>query len=146
MIEDSSLHLNAPENAVSSHKVSISMEHGAPTISVDIEGMSRRLILDTGSTISILQPGVSRSDVHVTAVEPYGVTGDVLDIRAQQSVTFRLNGREFTHSFLICPLPTKAAGLLGTDYLERLGAIVDFACGELSLTGSTRCSVCVAYQ
>ena len=77
--------------------------------------MSRSLILDTGSTISILQPGVPRSDVHVTAVESYGVTGDVLDIRGQQSVTFRLNGKEFTHS-LECPLPTKAAGLLGTDY------------------------------
>ena len=98
MIEDSSLHLNAQENDVSSHKVSISMEHGAPTISVEIEGMSRSLILDTGSTISILQPGVSRSDVHVTAVEPYGVTGDVLDIRGQQSVTFRLNGSSRTPS------------------------------------------------
>jgi hypothetical protein len=83
VIEDSSLHLNAPENAVSRHKVSISMEHDAPTISVDIEGMSRSLILDTGFTISILQPGVSRGDVHVTAVETCGVTGDVLD-RGQQ--------------------------------------------------------------
>ena len=70
MIEDSSLHLNAPENDVSSHKVSISMEHGASTISVEIEGMSRSLILDTGSIISILEPGVSRSDVHLTAMEP----------------------------------------------------------------------------
>jgi len=33
VIEDSSLHLSDPENAVSNHKVSISMEHGAPTIS-----------------------------------------------------------------------------------------------------------------
>jgi hypothetical protein len=101
VIEDSSLHLNAPKNAVRSHNVSISIEHGAPTISVEIEGMSRSLILYTGSTISIMQPGVSRSEVHVTAVEPYGVTGDVLDIKGQQSVTFRLNGREFTHSFLV---------------------------------------------
>jgi hypothetical protein len=96
VIEDSSLHLNAPENAVSSHKVSISMEHGAPTISVETEGMSRSLILDTGSTISILQPGVSRRDVHVTAVEPYGVTGNILDIRGRQSVIFRLNGSSRT--------------------------------------------------
>jgi len=89
---------------------------------------------------------VSRSDVHVTAVEPYGVTGDVLDIRGQQSVTFRLNGREFTHS-LVCSLPTKAAGLLGTDYLDRLGTIVDFECGELSLSGVDKmprvCSIAV---
>jgi hypothetical protein len=84
VIENSSLHLNAPENAVSGHKASISMEHGAPTISVEIDGMSRSLILDTGSTISILQPGMSRSDVHVTAVEPYGVIEDILDIRGRQ--------------------------------------------------------------
>jgi len=147
VIEDSCLHLNAPENAVSSHKVSISIEHSASTISVEIEGMSRGLILVTGSTISILQPGVSRSEVHVTALEPYGVTGDFLDLRGQQSVTFRLNGREFTHSFLVCLFPTKAAGLLGTNYLERLGTIVDFECGELSLTGvdkmSRVCSISV---
>ena len=62
------------------------------------------------------------------------MTGDVLDIRGQHSVTFRLKEGEFTHS-LVCPLPTKAAGLLGTDYLNRLGAIVDFEFGELSLTG-----------
>ena len=64
------------------------MEHGAPTISVEVEGMSRSLILDTGSIISILEPGVSRSDVHVTAVEPYGVTGDVLDIRGNIQLLF----------------------------------------------------------
>ena len=69
------------------------------------------------------------------------MTGDVLDIRRQESVTFRLNGREFTHS--LCPLPTKAAGLLGTDYLDRLGAIVDFECGELSLTGVDKTLRCV---
>ena len=131
MIEDSSLHLNAPQNAVSSHKASISMENVAPPISVEIEGTSRSLILDTGSTISILQPGVSRSDVHVTAVEPYSDWGCP---RQRATVTFRVKGREFTHS-LVCPLPTKAAGLLCTDYLDRLGAIVDFECGELSLTG-----------
>ena len=133
MIEDSSFHLNAPENAVNSHKVSILIEHGALTVSVEREGTSRNLILDTGSTILILQSGLSRSDIHVTAVETYGMTGDIQDITGQQSVTFRLNGREFTHS-LVCLLRTKAAGLLGTNYLDRLGAIVDFECGELSLT------------
>jgi hypothetical protein len=91
--------------------------------------------LDTGSTISMLQPGVSRSDVHVTAVELYGLTGDLLGIRGRQSVTFRLNGKVFTHSFLVCPLPTEAAGVLGEDYLDSLGAMEDFECGELSLTG-----------
>ena len=32
-------------------------------------------------------------------------------------------------------LPTKAAGLLGTDFLDRLGARIDFECGQMTLTG-----------
>jgi hypothetical protein len=60
VIENSSLHLITLENAVCRHEVYISMEHGTPTISVEIEGMSRKIIFDTGSTIWILQPGASR--------------------------------------------------------------------------------------
>ena len=63
MNEDSFFHLNAPAGAVIMCMVSILLEHGTPTISVEIEGMSRSLILDTGSNISILQPSVSRDDV-----------------------------------------------------------------------------------
>ncbi len=58
MNEDSSFHLNAPDNAVVKSAVCVLLEHGTPTISVEIEGMSRSLILDTGSNVSILQPGV----------------------------------------------------------------------------------------
>ena len=72
------------------------MEYGARTILVEIQGTSMGLISDTGSTIFIVEPGVSRSDVHVTAVEPYGVTGHVLDVTEQQSVTFRMNGSSRT--------------------------------------------------
>jgi hypothetical protein len=114
------------------------LEHGTPTISAEIEGMSRSLILDTGSNISIMQPGISRSNVQVTTLEPYGVTGDVLDFRGQQSVTFLLNGSEFTQSFLVCSLPTKAADLLGTDFMDRLGAKIDFECGKMLFTDIDR--------
>jgi len=72
--------------------------------------------------------------VHVTTLEPYGVTGDVLDIRGQQSLTFLLNGSEFTHSSLVCSLPTKAAGLLGTDFMDRLGAKIDFERSKMLFT------------
>ena len=68
--------------------------------------------MDTGSNISILEPSISKSDVQVTGLESNGVTGDILEIRGQQSVTLMLNGSAFTHSFLVCTLPTKAAGLL----------------------------------
>jgi len=136
--EDSSFRLNAPENAVTKLTVPILLEHGTPTISAVIEGMSRSLILGTGSNISIMQPGISISNVQVTTLEPYGVTGDVLDIRGQQSVTFLLNGSEFTHSILECSFPTKAAGLLGTDFMDRLGAKIDFERGKKLFTDVDR--------
>ena len=96
--------------------------------------MSRGLILDTGSNISIMQPGISKSNVQVTTMEPYRVTGDTLDIKGQQTVTFRMNGRRFTHPFLVCSLPTTAAGLLGTDFLSRLGAKLDFDRSKMSIS------------
>ena len=65
--------------------VYIFLELGTLTVSVKTEGMSRSLTLETGSNLSILQPGVSRVEVRVTTMEPYGVTGDVLNIKGQQS-------------------------------------------------------------
>jgi len=59
--EGSSLHLYAPENAVNRPTASVLLEQGTPTITAEIEGVQQDLILDTGSNISLLQPGVSRS-------------------------------------------------------------------------------------
>jgi hypothetical protein len=47
---------------------------------------------------------------------------------------FSLRRREYTHGFLLCPLPTEAAGLLGTDFLEKAGAKIDLECGTMSHT------------
>jgi len=102
---------------------------------LEIEEKLKRLIIDTGSSVSILQPGVSRRDVRVTVMKPYGVTGEALDIKGQQLVSFVLGGRKFTHIFLVCPLPTDKDGLFGTDFLERAGADINFDLGELSLVG-----------
>jgi hypothetical protein len=56
-----------PANAVMETFDTILLERGTPSIVVDIEGVNRRLILDTGSNISIMQPGISRGDVRATA-------------------------------------------------------------------------------
>ena len=70
----------------------------------------------------------------VTNIKPYGVTGQELDIKGRQSVTFKFGGREFRHKFLECPLPTDAVGLLGTDFMEGTGAVINFEGGKMSLT------------
>ena len=108
--DDSSFHLTTPENAVKELTVPLLLEHGTPSISVEMERVTRRLILDTGSNVSILPPGMSKSDVRATAVRPYGVTGQSLDIKGHQLVSFRCNEREIDHTFLVCSLPTDAAG------------------------------------
>jgi len=118
------------------------MEQGTPTVRVEIEGMPRYLIVETGSNVSILQPGMSGRDVSVTTTRPYGVTGEVLDVKGLHSVTFTLNGREFTQAFLVCALPADAAGLHGTDFFEKAGAIIDFECNKCPLPALAMCHVC----
>jgi hypothetical protein len=66
-------------------------------LTVDIEGVRRRLIIDTGSNVSIMKPGAASSDIRATPLKPFGVTGETLDVRGRQSVTFELGGREFKH-------------------------------------------------
>ena len=69
---------------------------------------------------------------------PYGVTGEVLDIKGRQTVSFRLNGREFKHTFLVCSLPTEAARIMGTDVMTQTGAMIDFDCCKLWLNNNGR--------
>jgi hypothetical protein len=97
--EDSSLRLKTPANAVMAPFDSILLERGTPSIVVDTEGVIRRLILDTGSNISIMQTGISRSDVRTTPQKPFGMTGEALDVRGQQTISFTIGGRKLSTSF-----------------------------------------------
>jgi hypothetical protein len=75
------------------------MERGCPAISVKIEGGTKRLIKDEVSSVSILQPGVSMSEIGVTAIKPYGFTGESLDIQGRQCLfSFGRKKRLDTHS------------------------------------------------
>ena len=68
------------------------------------------------------------------------VTGETLDIKGQQFVSFTLEGREYRHPFLVCPLPTDVVGLLDMDFLEKTGAEINFECGKMSLTDTYKVS------
>ena len=133
MKEDSSFRLVATVNAVTRPTGSVALKHGTPSISVRIERNVRVLIIDTVSNISILQPGVSQSEVRHTDMRPYVVTGDNLDVKGRQAVSFVLVGREFNHQFLVCSLPTDAEGLLGMDFLKESGAVADLECKKRHL-------------
>ena len=44
-----------------------------------------------------------------------------------------MNGKRFRNPFLVCSLPTTAAGVLGTDFLSRLVAKLDLDRGKMSI-------------
>ena len=66
MKEDSSSRLEVTVNALIRPAISVAMEHDMPSISVRIEGEVTFFIIDTGPNISILKPGVSKSEVKLT--------------------------------------------------------------------------------
>jgi hypothetical protein len=130
--EHSSSRLEATVHAVIRPAVSVALKHGTSFISVQIEGEMKVLIIDTGSKISILQLGVSKSVMRHTDMRPYGDTGETLHVKGRQAVSFVLGGKEFNYEFSVCSLPTKGEGNLGMDFLKGSGAIVDLECNKMS--------------
>jgi len=63
--------------------------------------------------------------------EPFGVTGDSLDIVGEQQVLFQMGRVTFSHSFLVCKLPTSADGIIGLNFLTPRQARLDL--GSFSL-------------
>jgi hypothetical protein len=138
-VEDDSYHLfTVPEKFVTVKKVTTAMEHGTPAIKADIEGVDRSLIIDTGSDVSILKPGISNANIRDTILRLYGLTGETLDVKGRQTVSLGLGGRKFDHTFLVCSLPTEAAGLLGTDFLEGGSTHINFEDGKMSFNDTVK--------
>jgi len=109
----------------------VTLDHSTPTVAVKIQGAERILIVDSGSSCSLLQPGVAEVPVESTTFEPFGVTEDSLDIVGEQQVSFQMGRFTFNHSFLICKLPTSADGIIGLNFLVPQQARLDL--GSLSL-------------
>ena len=106
---------------------------GAPTIQATVLGLHRAFIVDTGSSISLIQPGVCSNEVRPTNLSPFGVTGNELQIMGVQEVEFHLNGMKFCHQFCVCSLPTKADGIVGMDFLSERNTDLNLGDHELSL-------------
>ena len=91
-------------------------------------------IIDTVSSISIIQPGVCYSEVRPTILSPFGVTGNELEIKGVQEVEFYLNNRKFSHQFCVCSLPPDADGFVGMHFLSGKEADLNFRKLELRMS------------
>jgi hypothetical protein len=122
----SSLHSEYSLNAVSSEGlVKIPLVHGAPQVRVDIEG-ERSTVIDTGSSVSLIKPGVTNSPLRPTNRWPVSVAGDNLLIQGEQSKSFGINDCTFRHVSLVCKLSTNADGIVVMDLLDQFSAKLDF--------------------
>ena len=112
--DDSAFRLDAPENAVGNHKVPIILQHGSPIVSVDIEGITRSMILDTG--FEYFHHAHRHIERYGTGYHDGNVLSNWVRSRYQRAaITFWLDRWNFTHT-VGCALPTKAASVLGTDF------------------------------
>ena len=72
---DSCFHTTAPKNEANYFTVRVELISGTPTIQAIISCFYRLFIVDTGSSISLIQPRVYSSDVSSTNLSHFGVTG-----------------------------------------------------------------------
>ena len=102
-----------------------------PVLTLEIQGEECEFMVDTGAMVSLVQPGISKAQVHPCDVKARGVTGTQLDILGEQEVKFTLRNKDyfmtFEHTFIVSPLVRCSSGILGMDFLQRVGA-------EISLT------------
>jgi len=129
----SNFHLKLPVRAVSNFVTApVTLDHGTHTVVVKIQGAKRILTVDSGSNCSLLQPGVAEVPFESTTFEPFGVTGDSLDIVRERQVLFQMGTVTFSYSFLVCKLPTSAGGIIGLNFCTPRQARLDL--GSISLT------------
>jgi hypothetical protein len=108
-----------------------------PTVSVNIHGSYKVFIEDTGSSISLVQPGIISIEVKETRVPPFGMTSDTLAVEGEQGAEFSLESQDFSHRFYVCALPTDAYGILGSDFLVKYDGQLNFEKRELRLRQSS---------
>jgi len=78
-----------------------------PVVRSIIEGRSRVILVDTGSSVSLIQPGVNASKLNGAIVTPFGVTSYELRVKGDQRMTFTIKGKEFVHVFCVCTIATE---------------------------------------
>jgi hypothetical protein len=52
-----------------------------------------------------------------TDFAPFGVKGKNLEVQGEQIIKFLMVNVTFSHNFVVCKLPSKAAGILGINIL-----------------------------
>jgi hypothetical protein len=102
-------------------------------IRVKVCEVRRQFIVDSGSDVSLIQPGVWGGKIKSSAATTIGVTGNRTRWVGEQEIRFVLNGCIYEHTFGILPLLTDANGILGMDFLIKTRASINLGKGEIRM-------------
>jgi len=131
--DDSARHLYFTKDAACIHESRMDNLKGAPILRAVIGGSLRTVLVYTGSSISLIQPGVCSTEINRATVTPYGMTGEEIRVQGEQVVIITINGETYAHEFYVCELATEADAIIGTDFFRKMDAILDFDRGKLLL-------------
>jgi hypothetical protein len=88
-----------------------------PVLTLEIGGEVFSFMVDTGATISLIQPRISRAK---------SVTGTQLEVIGQQRIKFTLRSKNyfktFVYTFIVSPSIRCSSGIHGMDFLQEVGA------------------------
>ena len=113
-----------------------------PRLTVEIGGEGAvfreyNFMVDTGTMVSLIQPGISRAQIQSCDVKARGVTGTKLEILGEQEIEFGIKGQgcylTFKHTFIVSPLEHCSSGILGMDFLRRVGAEISLTTQSLNI-------------
>ena len=116
---------SASETAAEFRTASLRVRHGKPTVRVKIRGVNTEFIVDSGSDMSLIKPGICHGQVRPSRTTSFGVTGDELGIKGEQDVQFCIANWKYRHTFRVCSLPTNADRIIGIDFLAETSASLD---------------------
>jgi hypothetical protein len=96
-----------------------------PLLTVDIGRESFEFVVHTRATVSLIKPTISEAQVRKSKVQARGVSGtnsEVLDVQEIQfTIRFPSGSMTFIHPFIVCPLEICSDGILGLNFLQRVG-------------------------
>jgi hypothetical protein len=102
-------------------------------LGIEIGGAYHQVLVDSGTSVSVMKPGIVASEIRTTETAARGITEARLKIMGTQVIIFKVGKRMFTHEFLIAPLDAEYSGVLGIDVLSRMEASVDLRTSTLVL-------------
>jgi hypothetical protein len=105
-----------------------------------VEGELHRFLIDSGASLSLVKPGVSRAEIKPTDLAARGIAGTKLKSMRVQEIEVKLGNRIYLHEFLVTPLDVEYSGVFCLDILRQMEAKVDL-CSSGLIIGPRRCEL-----